>query len=184
MSTSRLFFAFWPDDTSRAALAAAVAPAVREVTANRLSSAARPVPTANYHFTLAFLGSVPQTEIERLCSVAAHLPSESPVCVTVDTLEHWRKPQVLVATSTTTPPEAAALAERLTQALIAADFSPDSKPFRPHLTLARKVTASFPRTPIPSQQLAFENFVLVESKTDPAGPTYTVVRSFALGRNT
>lgn len=173
MASARLFFALWPDELARAALAAAVARVARDVTG-------RPVPAMNYHFTLVFLGSVPPTEIERVCSVAAHLASVGPISVTVDTLEHWRKPQVLVATSTATPPAAAALTEHLTQALIAAGFNPDPRPFRPHLTLARKVAAPFPAAPLLPQRLAFKDFALVESQTRPEGSTYAVLRTFPL----
>ena len=187
MSTARLFFALWPDDFTRAAIAGAVAPTVREVTGRGEGGAARPVPAANYHFTLAFLGAVPHDELERLCLVAeqsAEAYGQSglgPISITVDTLEHWRKPQVLVATSATTSPAADSLAERLSRDLIAGGFSPDSKPFRPHLTLARKVTLPFAATPLRPRLLTFKSFALVESKTRPAGSAYVVLRTFPLG---
>jgi 2'-5' RNA ligase len=187
MSTARLFFALWPDNFTRAAVAGAVAPIVREITGRGEAGAARPVPAANYHFTLAFLGAVPHSELERLCVVTGRCAEGyrgsglGPISVTVDTLEHWRKPQVLVATSATTTPAAAALAERLTRDLTAAGFAPDAKPFRPHLTLARKVTVPFAATALPPRVLTFHDFALVESQTRPAGSGYAVLRTFPLG---
>ena len=47
--TLRLFFALWPDDALRTALAAATAPAIAQV-------AGQVVPPGNLHVTLAFLG--------------------------------------------------------------------------------------------------------------------------------
>jgi RNA 2',3'-cyclic 3'-phosphodiesterase len=186
MSAARLFFALWPDSFTRAAIAGAVAPIVREVTGRGEVGAARAVPTANYHFTVAFLGAVPLTDFERLCLVAEQTAEAyrrsglGPIAVTVDTLEHWRKPQVLVATSPTASPSAAALAARLTHALTGAGFAPDSKPFRPHLTLARKVTVPFAATSLPTRGLTFRDFALVESRARPAGVSYVVLRTFRL----
>src|SRR5690349_8979011 len=78
----------------------------------------RLVPQAKFHLTLAFLGSVPQSQLEALFEVGARCAQSlpvggAPIAITLDTLEHWRKPQVLVATSQSTPPAAITLAETL-----------------------------------------------------------------------
>jgi RNA 2',3'-cyclic 3'-phosphodiesterase len=102
------------------------------------------VPPANFHLTLAFLGSVPlsrRSEVEEAASRCAQSSSlrDVPIEILLDAIEHWRKPQVLVATASETPPAAVELAENLKRSLIETGFSPDLKPFRVHATVARKV---------------------------------------------
>jgi RNA 2',3'-cyclic 3'-phosphodiesterase len=180
---ARLFFALWPSDAMQAALANAVAAMVREADG-------RAVPAKNFHITLAFLGSVPRRRVETLHRVAAQVaqafnPCDLPIALTLDTLEHWRKPQILCATASAIPPRAADLAGALKRALAAEGFVTDLKTleldFRPHVTLVRKV-----RHPIGPIGMApvfwgFSRIALVESQGGARGSEYSVVASFELG---
>src|SRR5581483_1928235 len=67
-ATRRIFFALWPDERVRAALAHATHKAVR-------SCGGRPVPVHNLHATLLFLGSVPESRIPDVVAVAANARS-------------------------------------------------------------------------------------------------------------
>jgi RNA 2',3'-cyclic 3'-phosphodiesterase len=64
--TRRLFFALWPDATMQSALGEATRAIVS-------SSDGAPVPPQNFHFTLAFLGSVPESRIADLTPIAARV---------------------------------------------------------------------------------------------------------------
>jgi RNA 2',3'-cyclic 3'-phosphodiesterase len=134
----------------------------------------RPVPAKNFHLTLAFLGAVPLSRLDALSEVAAQCaqefasrnppsPQSPPIELTLDTLEHWRKPQILCATASQTPPSAIALAESLQRALTAQGFTPDLKPFRAHATLARKVRHVTRELRIEPVRWRFREFHLVES---------------------
>ncbi len=191
-ATRRLFFAFWPNEAQRAALAQAVAESLR-------ACGGRAVPTDNLHVTLAFLGSVPEgrvAELDRIASrVAAALPPEaSSRSLSFDRLEHWARPQILVALGSeeregvhfgagaraAQPASLPALALRLKDETAAAGFSPDLKPFRAHVTVARKVAHALAAHATRAVQWHCDAFALVESRPHAAGPLYSVVESYLL----
>jgi 2'-5' RNA ligase len=173
----RLFFALWPDEEARSALAHATAKAVRHC-------GGRPVPEANLHATLAFLGSVPQGRIPQLKRTARELAAgfapAAPLALSFDRVAHWPRPQILCALVGGETPAVLALATALREALVAAGFTPDLKPFAGHVTVARKVTRS-PAVPL-ARPVAwlFESFALVDSRTESSGPIYSVVETYPL----
>lgn len=181
----RLFFALWPDGEQRAALLHATAKIVRH-------SGGRRVSEANLHLTLAFLGSVPEDRLEELSAIARRAAAAWPadaatLAVSLAALDYWARAQVLVVLERKEESRGgevsgvAELARTLTAAIAAAGFSPDLKPFRPHVTVARKV-ARAPRAIVLRHVLwSFDAFALVESRTLPEGPVYSVVESFVLG---
>jgi RNA 2',3'-cyclic 3'-phosphodiesterase len=182
--TRRLFFALWPQELERAALIHAVRKAVR-------ASGGRPVPEANLHLTLAFLGAVPAARVPELsasarCAAAAFPDVAVPLVLTLGGLAHWAQSQVLAVpvraeSSGPVPSNIQALAATLCRETAAAGFNPDLKPFRAHVTVARKV-ARAPRTSVMRPiTWSFDAFALVESRTLSGGPVYSVVESFVLG---
>jgi RNA 2',3'-cyclic 3'-phosphodiesterase len=177
MSSVRLFFALWPDAARQAELAEQVSATVRQ-----LDAEARPVPSANYHLTLAFLGSVSAPRVGELGEVAARCAQGGkPFEITLDTLEHWRSSQILCVTASEIPHAATALVGELAHALGEARFEVDFKhPFRPHVTLARK--ASRPIRPAPLKPLVwrFSEISLVHSRPGPTGSVYTVLAAYPL----
>jgi RNA 2',3'-cyclic 3'-phosphodiesterase len=182
-STRRLFFALWPDDAQRAALAHAVRKAVR-------ACGGRPVPAESLHVTLAFLGSVPESRVAELRAlagaVAAHLPPPaSPLALALARIEYSARAQMLwvIAGEAAQPaavPGVQALAGALKEATAAAGFSPDLKPFRAHVTVARKVARAPAAQPMREVEWRFDGFALIESRTDPAGAVYSMVESYPL----
>jgi 2'-5' RNA ligase len=182
--TRRLFFALWPNREERAALVHTAASIVRHC-------GGRPVPEENLHVTLAFLGSVPGPRLPDLSAIArraaASFPQEAvPISVSLETLEHWARAQVLAVLgrdddAQAAAPGAAALAQVLCAETAAAGFAPDLKPFRVHVTVARKVVHPPPSGAMRKVQWSFDEFVLMESRTLEQGPVYSVVESYVLG---
>ena len=168
----RLFFALWPSSAERARLLTAVAPAV-------VAADGREVVPPNLHVTLVFLGSVGNARLEAVRQVAAGVVA-TPVSLVLDTIELWPKPRILCATSSEPVPAADALARTLAQGLVERGFAPDLRPFRAHVTLKRKVAHVMGRVQMPGVALRFSDFVLVESRTDPAGPIYSSLGTWAL----
>jgi 2'-5' RNA ligase len=177
----RLFFALWPDATMQATLSDAVSESVGE-------SEGRPVPASNFHLTLAFLGSVPRDRLPVLAEIATRCATnfrlaQPRIVFTLDTIEHWRRPHILCATSHEVPPGVATLARSLKRALTAEGFSLDVKtPFRVHVTVARKVNKpSEPRRLLAPVTWSFDELALIQSLTSPDGSVYTPLSTYPLG---
>ena len=175
----RLFFALEPADELKVSLAESAAPLIAQLQGQR-------VPTENIHATLCFIGAVAPEDVGKLIDVAARQHGR---CVTlrIDSLEFWQKPRILCATANEDSASVAArpLAENLASAAQAAGFKPDIKPFRLHLTLARKVhlrpaaQVEWPR-PLAPFDMNFDRFVLMESRRGESGSIYSVVDSWPL----
>lgn len=181
----RLFFALWPDEAQRAALIEAAGETVRRC-------GGCPVPESNLHVTLAFLGSVPEPRLADLSDLAqrtaAAFPGDAlPLGIAWQGFEFWAKPQVLAvlergALAQLAPTTGALqLARTLTTMAAAAGFSPDLKPFRAHVTVARKVARAPHLRDMREVRWRFDSFTLLESRTLPEGPLYSVVGSYLLG---
>jgi 2'-5' RNA ligase len=89
---------------------------------------------------------------------------------------------VLAAEATRDAPLEAtqALARALAEETASAGFSPDLKPFRPHVTVARKVARAPRSSAMSAVEWRFDSFALIESRTLETGPVYSVVESYAL----
>jgi 2'-5' RNA ligase len=187
VSTKRLFFALWPDEALRAAVARATHKAVR-------ASGGRSVPARNLHVTLLFLGSVAADRLPQLEALAARVAGANvapPSELVFDRIEHWEKPRVLVATASPSPGVAiaGALAAKLFEATSRVGFAPDLKSlgfvddvtlgeFRPHVTLARKVAHPVPAADIEPVPWRVTQFALVDSRRGPDGSEYSVLATF------
>ncbi len=147
------------------------------------ASGGRPVPAESLHVTLAFLGSVAERRLADLGGIARAAARESggaPLELAFDHLEYWRAAELLCAAPAEPSPPAAALAARLQALLAQSGFAPDLKPFRPHVTVVRKVACSGPMGSMQPVIWRFEALALLESRTLPAGVLYSVVESYAL----
>jgi len=182
--TRRVFFALWPDEALRVALAHATRKAVK-------ACGGRPVPAESLHITLVFLGSVPERRIPELTSIARivadTVPADAvPPRLTFDRIEHWKKSHILCATvgeqSTGSLASITALAEKLKGEAVSAGFTPDLKPFRAHVTVARKVARSTRSLDMHSVLWDCNGFALVESRTAATGAVYSVIESWSLVR--
>ncbi len=100
--------------------------------------------------------------------------------VTLDTIDYWPRAQILCAAASGSLTGVAGFAERLKQSLSAAEFTPDLKPFRPHVTLARQVRGCPSDRQMTPVRWTFNDFALVESHTHPSGSLYSVLESWPL----
>ena len=175
----RLFFALWPRPPQQQQLSEAAASVLGRI------PGARAVPPGNLHLTLAFLGSVSATALAPLRELAAGarlsgLAPAQALELTLDQLQYWPRAKLVCAVPGTAPEALAGCAQRLTVALIEGGFRPDLKPFRAHVTLARQVERAPSSLAMPAVRWAFDDFALIESRTDPGGSLYSVVDSWPL----
>jgi RNA 2',3'-cyclic 3'-phosphodiesterase len=167
----RLFFAVFPDSETRSRLAAAAQALV-------LDTESRKVPSENYHMTLAFIGEVsaPLAAFEAV-GAAQRIPAFT---ARFDGYEYWPAPSVVVARASSYPAPLEDLRRGLCADLAQCGVRLDDRPFRPHVTIARKV----PQAPVlqAMSEIAWtaHSFQLARSDRSRAGAVYTVVDSWSL----
>lgn len=169
----RLFFALWPDDATRL-----------RIDQWRKHCGVRsglPTSPANLHITLCFLGSVEaamQPAIEQAVAPVSSLPA---LGLSLDQCGYWLKPRVLWLGCQQPPVAVVELAEALRQAMQGIGLSPDARPYVPHLSVQRKLSAParLPAVPEPITWSA-RDFVLAWSRSSEHGVEYRVLRRWPL----
>lgn len=137
------------------------------------------------HLTLQFLGDgIPDARLDAI-RAALHTVDAPAFSMALRGVGHFpggRKPVRVLWAGVDAPPALAHLAGQVNRAMAGVGFQPDSRPFSPHITLARF------RTPVPPQ--ALESFfaqhqafttpsftvtaiTLYASQLLPSGPVYT-----------
>jgi RNA 2',3'-cyclic 3'-phosphodiesterase len=141
----------------------------------------------SWHITLQFLGNAGQEQYD--CVVARlrefHAPS---VPVSIEGLSFSDHAGVFFAAIRLTP-ELFLLQQRVTAATKLCGFIPETRPYQPHITLARSkgkrqnpldFKAKIPRQTHFTRTTA-EEFLLYESFLGPSGSRYEVRERFSLG---
>ncbi len=198
MTTIRTFIAIELSDEARAALTDLQ---------NRLKTVVPPrsvrwAASQNIHLTLHFLGDVEQDTVEKLSAAVYNATLAShPFTLTVERLgcfPNIRRPRIVwVGVSGETEPLVALhrnLGNRLKEA---SDFSPESRPYSPHLTIGRT------KKGLPSRhlsqlsqvlqqeqakvgrlvQLKVREVGLIKSELSPTGPVYSLLSRGKLQSN-
>ena len=163
MSAARLFIALWPDDAVRHELA-------QRRDAWSWPRSASPVKTERLHVTLHFLGDVERDLIPHLADALA-VPFD-PFSLTFGRHELWGR-GIAVLEPDIAPPALMHLHLRLGKALEGAGMALDTRPFRPHVTLARRAGRTAPPAPSPGLLWQVKGYRLMES----TGGAYVTLRS-------
>lgn len=163
--TLRLFYALWPDDATRAALA-------------RLQTtvSGRKVAYENLHMTLAFLGEQAVGTLPALREILAALPVvEMPLIL--DRIGYFTKSRIAWAGTHAAPAELIALQRDLMNELSRRNILADTRSsLKPHITLARDAAA--PDDP-PFDPIHWHagHVCLVASSAGPKGVCYRLLAS-------
>ena len=168
--TRRLFFAVSPDAASREAL--------RRLQAEVCPAGARRVRPAGLHLTLVFLGDCDEATQARLAAAAAAV-AVPPFELVLDRTGTFRS-GVLWTAPTATPEPLAKLAAALASAARAAGVATESRPFRPHLTLARHAAPGAVTGPHPPVAWRVSEFALYASRLLPSGAVHERVGAWPL----
>jgi 2'-5' RNA ligase len=100
--------------------------------------ALRPVPGESLHITLAFLGYLPEREIEPLGEIISEMAAAAPSIQLGDPLAKPSRKRPRLFALPADSPAAAALQRRLEEKLVAKRlYKPEKRPFWPHVTVAR-----------------------------------------------
>ena len=164
----RLFFALWPDDATRLALAEWC----RRI--HRVANG-RPTRAETIHQTLAFLGDCEPARLAEVETAAGRVPPRRFELV-LDRAGLWNHNRIAWAGASAVPGELDALVAELRTVLVEARFVVDRKPFVPHITLVRKARpgAALPALEPIHWQVA--GFALVRSVLRPDGSDYAIQR--------
>lgn len=138
----------------------------------------KPVPAANFHITLCFLGNINDRQHE---TVIANLDdiTATPFEVTLDMTAFWQGPKILLAAPTVPPASLMSLAASVNSAARQAGIDVERREYRPHVTLIRNTKEDYP-PPLFAPQLTceFRQFHLFESVSTPSGVRYPVKHSW------
>ena len=171
--TKRLFFALWPEEGLQQQLYG-LAGQILE------AHAGRRVVVKNIHLTLAFLGSVTESDQTRYEAAASGV-SGSAIPLTLDQVGCFRRAGVLWVGPSRIPEELLVLVRDLNQALRSCGFTPESREYRAHLTLARNIRRCPDRDiRLPPISWTVGKFVLAQSHTESHGATYEILHRWEL----
>ena len=126
------------------------------------------------HLTLHFIGSFPRAAIDDLAARLATV-AERPLMLRADRAEMW--PGGLAVLRIDPEPALLDLQRELGSLLSALALPIDTRPYAPHVTLARKADAARAPDTRPVLDWNARGFELVES-VGGANPSYAVLRSF------
>lgn len=158
----RLFFALWPEDTTRAALAESAAGLRR-----RLHPVGRWIGAHRYHLTLHFLGDYPvfPEAIAARAAAAAACVQAAPFTLRLDQAASFRNRSIPWWIGPgETPPALKALWRALREQMVAHAVPYDAKlGLKPHVTVLRDAGQPLAVTPLPPVDWAVDRFVLVHS---------------------
>jgi 2'-5' RNA ligase len=175
----RAFVALDLDDSTRARLAELVCSLHGVVTGARW---ARP---EGIHLTLRFLGHARRSVLDSLVPALRMAADGCPACTAdvrdLGTFPERGRARVLWM-GIELPPAVLLLQQACERAAVAAGFEPETRPFAPHLTLARWSEPA-PRPTLPPIDLgrsALDRLVLYRSQPGAKGSVYTPLETFAL----
>ena len=172
-NSARVFFALWPDNPERAALAA-WQPALHRLCGGRVIRA------DTLHNTLVFLGDIELHRLEALQLAAQEVAGEA-FELSFDVARYWGHNRIVYAAPNSVPPQLAQLVHGLEQRLARHRFDFDKHSYKPHVTLLRH--AKWSDRPLPEMGRVVwraKNFALVQSVPDQTGANYQVLARFLL----
>lgn len=164
---ARLFLALWPNDEQRRLVA-------NHVAAWRGRESGHWYASQDWHVTVWFLGALERPRWSALADRLA-VPFK-PFELWLDQPQRWPHGLAVLAAQTV-PPPLTDLRQRLGQAAADAGLPLDPRPYRPHVTLARRADEAQPPDAAPVLRWAVNAYALVCSTGD-ARHRYEVIRRY------
>ena len=168
----RAFFALVPEDSVRLQFLALARDVARR-------SRGRAISGEHVHLTLAFLGDVSTESVGRLRAIGDAMPQVG-AALAFDTLGAWRASGVAWVAPSVLPAALATLHGQLHGALTEAAFPLESRPFRPHVTLARRCVQPHPRQQSTPIHWSVRKMCLIGSELRAEGPVHTTLAEWTL----
>jgi 2'-5' RNA ligase len=170
--TARVFFALWPDDATRGALA-------RLATGLRRECGGRAVPARNLHLTLAFIGNIESDRVSVLRALATDVVAPS-FAMMLDTVNYWRHNRIVWAGPRECPEALRILVAALGHSLKNNSVSFDHRPYAPHVTLLRNARRAPAAVTLDKIEWCAQDFALVQSVHRDGVSEYEVLERWTL----
>jgi len=167
--SQRLFFALWPDNKTRNAIAAVA----KHVSGYHQG---RAVNTDNLHLTLAFLGNIDEAQRDCVEAVAESI-SMTAFSLCLEHLGVFQRAKVLWLGIKEQPDALMQLAESLAVGARACGIQLDDKGFTPHVSLMRKII-QLHEVEVEPIHWNINQFCLVQSISHVEGVEYRVVKKW------
>lgn len=165
--TQRVFLALWPDERVRAQLG-------RHTSQWTWPAGCAVYSPADWHVTLHFIGQA-QTELVARCLTQAALPCP-PFELVLDQPQLWPR-GLAVLCATNVPPALQELHQQLASLLRQSDLPVESRPYHPHVTLARHAASAAPPLSAPPVVWSVRSYALAVSTGDASG-RYQIWQSY------
>ena len=159
--SQRLFIALWPDSDLRQEI-------VNLKGLENITDLGRRIPIDNIHITLFFLGQVDRSLRACVEHAAGEVRGKS-FMLQLDRLGYWSRPQILWLAPMQIPQELISLFADMKARLIKCGMTLDKRPYKPHLTLARKMKKPPPKIKIEPLLWHVRQYSLMESLPSPEG---------------
>ncbi len=170
--SERLFFALWPEPQQQRAWADLVKSLLPP-------GRGRLLPEQNLHLTLLYLGEI-GTETRQILEQKVDAIQAKSFKLRLEQFGYWRRPKVLWWGPKQTPDPLQQLVGSLRQSAQACGIEVEQRPYKAHLTLARKVRHTPGRISAEPYDWRVSDFVLVRSTLLPEGAHYEVLRRWPL----
>lgn len=170
----RLFFALWPSAALRHRLA-------QHQALWRWVPPARPLPAAKLHLTLLFMPAVAQPQVPALLQAAATVAQRGQAFeLLLDRAAVWQHGGIAHLAPSSIPPALVALQAALAGEAARCGVVFDTRPYAPHVTLARRAERQTPPAAFAPLRWAARDVALVQSALGTG--RYTVLARWPLGR--
>lgn len=144
----------------------------------------RPVPMANFHITLAFVGECSEPTLDRLCrDVDERLArqTQNGASMTLSRVGYWPKAGICWLGPADSPVALEHLARCLQQSALAVGARRERRAYQPHLTLFRRCEIPPPAPTEPAEfRLGWHRFTLYESVAGRQGMHYQPLAEWPL----
>lgn len=140
-----------------------------------------PVPAANFHVTLAFLGNVSDKQLDTINHLIDEMPRITAFDVSLNQLGYWPKPKALWLGSQQSATEHLLLAKHIHKIANKSGLELQEQDYVAHLTLARKCKVNPPAPLFPANfKWHADQFHLFESKSGKQGVYYPIRQSWPM----
>lgn len=160
----RLFFALWPSEKQRQKIDSVIEH-------YKTSLAGKWTARENWHVTLVFIGGFPIDDIPGLQAAADDIRCPS-FDLSFQRINFWKRPKIMCLQGDYVPNQLTSVVKSLNSAARPFGFTPEKRPYKPHMTLARKARHFEAITLAQPVRLHWSGFKLVESVSTPTGVQY------------